>query len=69
MVPARDAHALGQALHWHFENREAARAMGRAARRAIDARFTAAHYKEHMISFYKSPAERSSQLTSAERSP
>ena len=54
IVPRRDAHALAEALLWHYENREASREMGRAARVAIQARFTVAHYEERMIGFYQS---------------
>jgi glycosyltransferase involved in cell wall biosynthesis len=54
IVPARDSHALAEALQWHFESRDASREMGRAARAAIEARFTVAHYEERMIGFYQS---------------
>jgi colanic acid/amylovoran biosynthesis glycosyltransferase len=54
IVPERDCHALAEALLWHYENRDATREMGRAARAAIEARFTVAHYEERMIGFYHS---------------
>jgi len=54
IVPARDAQALALALLWHFENRDASREMGKAARATIEARFTVAHYEERMIGFYRS---------------
>jgi glycosyltransferase involved in cell wall biosynthesis len=54
IVPERDSHALAEALLWHYENRDASRAMGKAARVAIEAGFTVAHYEERMISFYQS---------------
>jgi glycosyltransferase involved in cell wall biosynthesis len=52
LVPARDADALAQALLWHYENRDATRAMGKAARAKIEARFTVKHYVERMIQTY-----------------
>jgi glycosyltransferase involved in cell wall biosynthesis len=54
IVPVRDSHSLAEALLWHFQNREASREMGKAARAAIEARFTVAHYEERMIGFYQS---------------
>jgi glycosyltransferase involved in cell wall biosynthesis len=54
IVPERDSHALAEALLWHYENRDASRAMGKGARAAIEARFTVAHYEDRMISFYQS---------------
>jgi glycosyltransferase involved in cell wall biosynthesis len=54
MVPERDSRALAEALLWHYENRDASREMGKAARAAIEARFTVAHYEARMIGFYES---------------
>lgn len=54
IVAARDPRALAEALLWHFENRDASREMGKAARAKIEDRFTVTHYEERMIGFYQS---------------
>jgi glycosyltransferase involved in cell wall biosynthesis len=54
IVPARDPHAMAEALLWHFENRDAIRAMGTAARLKVEEHFTIAHYEERVIGFYQS---------------
>ena len=53
VIPARDADALAQALLWHYQNREATREMGKAARARVEAEFTVAHYEERMIRAYR----------------
>lgn len=58
VVPARDADALAKALEWHYENREATREMGRAARAKIEGGFTVEHYEERMIRTYFEVAKR-----------
>jgi glycosyltransferase involved in cell wall biosynthesis len=55
VVPAGDAIALASALLWHYENREATKTMGQAARAKIEGHFTLAHYKERMLHTYRSP--------------
>jgi glycosyltransferase involved in cell wall biosynthesis len=57
VIPARDVDALAEALLWHYENRDATREMGRAARAKIEARFTVPHYEERIIRTYCSVAE------------
>lgn len=52
VIPARDPDALAHSLLWHYQNREATRAMGKAARARIEAEFTVAHYEERMIRAY-----------------
>ena len=59
VVPARDANALAKAILWHYENREATREMGRAARIKIENHFTIAQYKDRMIQTYLSLSEKS----------
>jgi glycosyltransferase involved in cell wall biosynthesis len=54
VVPARDVDALAKALIWHYENREATIAMGKAARAKIKAHFTMAQYEERMMRTYRS---------------
>lgn len=58
VVPAGDAIALASALLWHYENREATKTMGQAARAKIEGHFTLAHYKERMLHTYRSVTER-----------
>jgi glycosyltransferase involved in cell wall biosynthesis len=57
VVPARDVDALAEALLWHYKNREATRAMGKAARAKIRAQFTVPHYVERVIRTYQSVVE------------
>jgi glycosyltransferase involved in cell wall biosynthesis len=57
VIPARDANALAEALLWHYENRDATRAMGQAARAKVEARFTLPHYVDRMIQAYHSALE------------
>jgi glycosyltransferase involved in cell wall biosynthesis len=52
IVPERDPGALADAILWHFENRDALRAMGGTARAKIESRFTVAHYVERMMRTY-----------------
>lgn len=52
VIPARDVEALAQALLWHYQDREARREMGKAARARVEAEFTVAHYEERMIRAY-----------------
>ena len=52
IVPERDVAALAQAILWHFQNRDATRTMGFAARAKVESRFTAAHYVERMMRTY-----------------
>lgn len=53
VIPARDVDALAQSLLWHYQNREATREMGKAARARVEAEFTVAHYEERMIRAYR----------------
>jgi glycosyltransferase involved in cell wall biosynthesis len=57
VTPARDADALATALMWHYENREATKVMGRAARAKIESHFTIAQYEERMMCTYGLVAE------------
>ncbi len=54
IVRERDVAAFAQAILWHFENRDATRVMGMAARAKIECRFTVLHYVERMIHTYGS---------------
>lgn len=54
IVPPRDPRALAEALVWHYENREATAAMGKAARAKVEGRFTVSHYEDRMIRVYDS---------------
>jgi glycosyltransferase involved in cell wall biosynthesis len=58
VVPARDVDALVEALLWHYENRDATRQMGKAAKANIAARFSLPHYEERMIRMYQSVTEK-----------
>ena len=58
IVPARDPRGFAEALLWHFQNRDAAKEMGKAARATIEGRFTVAHYEQRSIDFYRSAARR-----------
>ena len=53
VIPARDVDALAEALLWHYENRDATRAMGRAAQAKIGAQFTVPHYVQRIIRAYQ----------------
>jgi glycosyltransferase involved in cell wall biosynthesis len=57
VIPPRDVDAMAEALLWHYRNRDATKAMGRAARATIEARFTVAHYVERMMDTYRLVAE------------
>jgi glycosyltransferase involved in cell wall biosynthesis len=57
VIPARDVEAMAKALMWHYENREATKAMGKAARMKIETHFTMAHYEQKMMQTYRSVAE------------
>jgi glycosyltransferase involved in cell wall biosynthesis len=57
VIPARDVEAMAKALMWHYENREATKAMGTAARMKIETHFTMAHYEQKMMQTYRSVAE------------
>jgi glycosyltransferase involved in cell wall biosynthesis len=54
IVPERNPEALAEAILWHFQNRDATRQMGTAARAKIVGRFTVSHYVERMIRTYGS---------------
>jgi glycosyltransferase involved in cell wall biosynthesis len=58
IVPARDAGALAAAILWHYQNPQAAAAMGKAARAKVEQQFTLAHYEERMIGVYRLVAGR-----------
>jgi glycosyltransferase involved in cell wall biosynthesis len=52
VVPARDSHALAEAIRAHFNDSEKTVAMGKAARIKIERNFTVDHYVERIISLY-----------------
>jgi glycosyltransferase involved in cell wall biosynthesis len=52
VVPARDVHALAEAILSHYNDPEKAAAMGRAARTKVEQNFTVEHYVERMIGVY-----------------
>ena len=56
IVPPRDPDALAKALLWHYENREATKTMGKAARARIEACFTTEQYIARMMRAYTSVA-------------
>lgn len=58
IVPARDVAALAEAILWHYRNREASAAMGKAARLKIERQFTLPHYVERVIGIYRAAAEK-----------
>jgi glycosyltransferase involved in cell wall biosynthesis len=53
IVPGRDIDRLAEAIMWCYENREATRIMGKAARAKIESQFTLAHYDQRMIALYR----------------
>ena len=53
IVPARSVETLADAILWHYKNREASAAMGRAARLRIERQFTLPHYVERVIEVYR----------------
>jgi glycosyltransferase involved in cell wall biosynthesis len=57
VIPSRDADALARVLMWHYENRDATKTMGQAARVKIEAEFTMNHYEKRMIHTYLSVVE------------
>jgi len=52
VIPPRDSDALASALLWHYENRDATRAMGSAARMKVESYFTIEHYVQRMLCTY-----------------
>lgn len=52
IIPARDVDTLAKSLLWHYDNREATRTMGKAARMKIEAHFTIPQYVERMMHTY-----------------
>ena len=63
IVPERDVAALAEAMLWHFQNRDATRAMGIAARAKVENRFTVSHYVERMIHMYDAVLKPASKET------
>lgn len=53
LVPARNVAALAEAILWHYQNPEASKAMGKAARSQIEEQFTLPHYVERVIRIYR----------------
>lgn len=53
VVPARNAYALAEAIQWCYRHREAASAIGMAARAKVEAQFTLAHYEARVIRLYE----------------
>ncbi|HEV2399478.1 MAG TPA: glycosyltransferase family 4 protein [Candidatus Sulfotelmatobacter sp.] len=53
IVPVRNVDRLAEAISWCYRNREAMRAMGRAARARIEAQFTLEHYNQRQIAVYE----------------
>jgi len=54
VVPARSADALAEAILWCYRHRDETMAMGGAARKKVEARFTLAHYEQRQIDLYHS---------------
>ncbi|MBS1802008.1 MAG: glycosyltransferase family 4 protein [Acidobacteria bacterium] len=61
VIPARDVDALAEGIRWHFDNAEASRAMGAAARARIESEFTLEKYVDRAIAMYRSMAAGSTQ--------
>lgn len=57
IIPARDVDSLANALLWHYDNREATRAMGISAQTKIKSDFTIGHYQQRMMQIYRSVVE------------
>jgi len=56
VVPARDVHALAEAILWCYQHREASLEMGKAARRRIESQFKLEHYNERVVALYRALA-------------
>ena len=56
VIPARRVDALAEAILWCWRHQQDLPAMGGAARRKIEHRFTRAHYEERQIALYRSLA-------------
>lgn len=54
VLPARDIGAFAAAIDWCFRHPEETLAMGRAARKKIERRFTLQHYEQRQIALYQS---------------
>jgi glycosyltransferase involved in cell wall biosynthesis len=53
VIPIRDVEALKQKLMWCYQNREACRAMGHAARQRVQQGFTWDDYGKRMLAEYQ----------------
>jgi glycosyltransferase involved in cell wall biosynthesis len=53
VVPASDADALAEKILWCYSHRVESGALGKAARKKIEQRFTIAHYEERQIGLYR----------------
>jgi glycosyltransferase involved in cell wall biosynthesis len=53
VVPIRDVEAIKEKLRWCYENRDACREMGQAARRRVEQGFTWHDYGERMMDAYQ----------------
>jgi glycosyltransferase involved in cell wall biosynthesis len=54
LVPARNTEALAEAILWCYNNRDALKPMGRAARARIEQDFTLPHYIQRLVELYES---------------
>jgi len=56
IVPSRNMDALADAILWCYHHPDELKAMGKAARRKVESRFTLEHYVERQIATYRSLA-------------
>jgi glycosyltransferase involved in cell wall biosynthesis len=56
VVPAREVHALAEAILWCYQHREQSQEMGKAARRRIESQFKLEHYNERVVALYRALA-------------
>jgi glycosyltransferase involved in cell wall biosynthesis len=56
VVPARDVHALAEAILWCYQHREESQEMGKAARSRIESQFKLEHYNERVVGLYRTLA-------------
>jgi len=54
LIPGRNTDALAEAIVWCHGHRDQLPAMGRNARKRVEAEFTLAHYAERLMTLYRS---------------
>jgi len=53
LLPGKSSEALAECILWCSRHRDAAAAMGRAARKTVEGNFTLAHYEARLIAMYE----------------